>query len=145
LRHIQRTRVIIHLLDGLGEDPLADFSQINSELALFDPNLAKKPQIVALNKIDQPEVQERLTDLKKKFQTFRKVQRASLFRIRRKSKPSKSAPTRRGLFIRKMRLADNCRLQTTTLLPAVLKIPPRAIPTANLNFSARKCAKSNFR
>lgn len=67
LRHIQRTRVLIHLLDGLGEDPLADFSQINSELALFDPNLAKKPQIVALNKIDQPEVQERLADLKKKF------------------------------------------------------------------------------
>ncbi len=67
LRHIQRTRVLIHLLDGLGDDPLADFSQINSELALFDPNLAKKPQIVALNKIDQPEVQERLADLKKKF------------------------------------------------------------------------------
>jgi GTP-binding protein len=67
LRHIQRTRVLIHLLDGLGEDPLADYSQINSELALFDPNLAKKPQIVALNKIDQPEVQERLADLKKKF------------------------------------------------------------------------------
>jgi GTP-binding protein len=67
LRHIQRTRVLIHLLDGLGEDPLADFSQINSELALFDPNLAKKPQIVALNKIDQPEVQERLKDLQKKF------------------------------------------------------------------------------
>jgi GTP-binding protein len=58
LRHIQRTRVLIHLLDGLSADPLADFSQINSELALFDPNLAKKPQIVALNKIDQPEVQE---------------------------------------------------------------------------------------
>ncbi len=67
LRHIQRTRVLIHLLDGLSEDPLADFSQINSELALFDPNLAKKPQIVALNKIDQPEVQERLKDLKAKF------------------------------------------------------------------------------
>jgi len=67
LRHIQRTRVLIHLLDGLSADPLADFSQINSELALFDPNLAKKPQIVALNKIDQPEVKERLADLKKKF------------------------------------------------------------------------------
>ncbi len=67
LRHIQRTRVLIHLLDGLSEDPLADFSQINSELALFDPNLSKKPQIVALNKIDQPEVKERLADLKKKF------------------------------------------------------------------------------
>lgn len=67
LRHIQRTRVLIHLLDGLSNDPVADFSQINSELSLFDPNLANKPQIVALNKIDQPEVQERLADLKKKF------------------------------------------------------------------------------
>src|SRR6266511_5149496 len=67
LRHIQRTRGLIHLLDGLSEDPVADYSQINSELALFDPNLAKKPQIVALNKIDQPEVQERLGELQKKF------------------------------------------------------------------------------
>jgi GTP-binding protein len=67
LRHIQRTRVLIHLLDGLAEDPLADFSQINSELALFDPNLAKKPQIVALNKIDQPEVLERLKEIKASF------------------------------------------------------------------------------
>ena len=71
LRHIQRTRVLIHLLDGMGEDPLADFSQINSELALFDPNLSKKPQVVALNKIDQPEVQERLADLKKKFKKLK--------------------------------------------------------------------------
>ena len=67
LRHIQRTRVLIHLLDGLSEDPIADYSQINSELSLFDPNLAKKPQLVALNKIDQPEVQERLKDIQKKF------------------------------------------------------------------------------
>jgi GTP-binding protein len=67
LRHIQRTRVLIHLLDGLSVDPVADFSQINSELSLFDPNLARKPQVVALNKIDQPEVQERLKDIKAKF------------------------------------------------------------------------------
>lgn len=67
LRHVQRTRVLIHLLDGLSEDPIADYSQINTELSLFDPNLAKKPQVVALNKIDQPEVQERLADLQKKF------------------------------------------------------------------------------
>ncbi|HEX9840211.1 MAG TPA: GTPase ObgE [Anaerolineales bacterium] len=67
LRHVQRTRVLIHLLDGFSEDPLADYSQINSELSLFDPNLAKKPQLVALNKIDQPEVQERLGDIQKQF------------------------------------------------------------------------------
>lgn len=67
LRHIQRTRVLIHLVDGLSEDPLADYSQINSELSLFDPSLAKKPQLVALNKIDQPEVQARLADIQKQF------------------------------------------------------------------------------
>jgi GTP-binding protein len=61
LRHIQRTRVLIHLLDGAGAnaDPLADFSQINSELALFDEHLARKPQLVALNKMDLPDAQAR--------------------------------------------------------------------------------------
>ena len=73
LRHVQRTRVLVHLLDGLSDDPVADYSQINSELSLFDPNLGKKPQLVALNKVDQPEVQERLADIQKKFKK-RKVE-----------------------------------------------------------------------
>jgi GTP-binding protein len=64
LRHIQRTRVLVHLLDGGGENPLADFSQINSELALFDEFLAQKPQIVVLNKMDLPEAQERWPKIK---------------------------------------------------------------------------------
>jgi GTP-binding protein len=67
LRHVQRTRVLIHLLDGLSADPLADFAQINSELALFDPHLSEKSQLVALNKIDQPEVQERWPKIKKEL------------------------------------------------------------------------------
>ena len=58
LRHIQRTRVLIHLLDGMAEDPLSDFFQINSELALFDPDLGEKPQIVAFNKMDLLDVQD---------------------------------------------------------------------------------------
>ena len=65
LRHIQRTRVLIHILDGLSSDPVADYSQINTELSLFDPNLQEKPQLVALNKIDQPEVQEKYPEIKK--------------------------------------------------------------------------------
>ena len=73
LRHIQRTRVLIHLLDGLSADPVADYSQINAELALFDPNLAHKAVIVALNKIDQPEVQERLPAIRKEMKK-RKVE-----------------------------------------------------------------------
>ncbi len=67
LRHIQRTRVLIHMIDGLSEDPLADFSQINTELSLFDPKLGSKPQIVVLNKIDQPNVQERLKEIQANF------------------------------------------------------------------------------
>ncbi len=68
LRHIQRTRVVIHLLDGLSEDPLADFSQINSELALFDAKLGEKPQIVAFNKIDMPGAQARWPEIKKELE-----------------------------------------------------------------------------
>ena len=63
LRHIQRTRVIIHVLDGLSEDPLSDFSQINSEMALFDEKLNAKPQIVVFNKMDLPMVQERWPEI----------------------------------------------------------------------------------
>lgn len=68
LRHIQRTRVLIHLLDGLAADPLADFSQINSEMALFDPNLPNKPQMVVMNKIDLPEVQKKWKVVKKELE-----------------------------------------------------------------------------
>ncbi|MCD4686828.1 MAG: Obg family GTPase CgtA, partial [Anaerolineae bacterium] len=58
LRHIQRTRVLVHMLDGSAEDPIADFHQINTELALFDDQLGEKPQIVVVNKMDLPQVQE---------------------------------------------------------------------------------------
>jgi len=67
LRHIQRTRVLIHLLDGMAEDPILDYAQINSELALFDPDLAKKPQVVAVNKMDIPEVEQRWPEIRKKL------------------------------------------------------------------------------
>ncbi len=59
LRHIQRTKVLIHMLDGLSEDPIADFSQINSEMALFDPALKQKSQLVIFNKMDVPAAQEK--------------------------------------------------------------------------------------
>ena len=67
LKHIQRTKVLIHLLDGLSQDQMADFAQINTELSLFDPDLGKKSQVVAINKIDLPEVREKLEDIKKVF------------------------------------------------------------------------------
>jgi GTP-binding protein len=58
LRHVERTRVLIHLLDGMAVDPLEDWAMINDELALYNPELAAKPQLVVLNKIDLPDVKE---------------------------------------------------------------------------------------
>jgi len=73
LRHVERTRVLVHLLDasvaagGAGRTPLRDFEAINRELALFDPELAKRPQIVALNKIDLPDVRRQLKRIEAPF------------------------------------------------------------------------------
>lgn len=65
LRHIQRTKVLLHMLDGMAEDPIADFDQINQEMALFDARLSEKPMLVALNKTDIPEVLDRIPALEK--------------------------------------------------------------------------------
>ncbi|GAB4566728.1 MAG: GTPase ObgE [Anaerolineae bacterium] len=59
LRHVERCRVLIHLLNGLSPDPVGDWEAINQELALFKPQLAERAQIVAFNKMDLPEVRER--------------------------------------------------------------------------------------
>lgn len=67
LRHVQRTRVLIHILDGLSEDPYADFEAINSELDMFDERLGALPQIVVLNKMDLPMVAEKFPALHQKF------------------------------------------------------------------------------
>jgi len=68
LKHIQRTKVLIHLLDGLSDDLVSDYAQINAELSLFDPALAEKPQVVVLNKIDVSDVKAKVTDLKTVFE-----------------------------------------------------------------------------
>ncbi len=55
LRHIERTRVLVHLLDMTRDAPLEDYAMINHELAEFGHGLAQKPQILALNKVDTPD------------------------------------------------------------------------------------------
>ena len=57
LRHVERTRVLIHLLDGASLDPLQDMRMINTELQMYSPKLASKLQLVVLNKIDLPDAQ----------------------------------------------------------------------------------------
>jgi len=67
LRHIERTRVLIHLVDGSALDPLEDFESINAELVAFGHGLSDKPQIIAINKLDIPGVREILPDLRTLF------------------------------------------------------------------------------
>ena len=66
LRHIERTKVLVHLVDvsgASGRDPIDDFETINEELRLFDPRVAAKPQLVAANKIDALDDPDRLQQL----------------------------------------------------------------------------------
>lgn len=68
LRHVERTKVLIHVLDAAGSegrDPLNDFHVINNELELYSPLLAKKKQIVAANKTDLIDDPKKLEDLRK--------------------------------------------------------------------------------
>lgn len=67
LRHALRTKMLIHLIDGSSPSPAENFAQINTELSLFDSALAQKPQLVAINKIDLPEVRERLDTIRADF------------------------------------------------------------------------------
>lgn len=70
LKHIQRTRVIAHIIDmsGLeGRDPLEDYETINEELKDFDEKLILKPQVVIANKMDLEGAKENLERFKKKY------------------------------------------------------------------------------
>jgi GTP-binding protein len=67
LRHAERARLYLHLLDGLSEDPAADFRMVNQELAQWSPALAAKPQIVAVNKLDVTEVRQRRPALEREL------------------------------------------------------------------------------
>ncbi|NCO37568.1 MAG: GTPase ObgE [Armatimonadetes bacterium CG_4_10_14_3_um_filter_66_18] len=61
LRHVERTSVLVHLLDmtmPADRDPVADFVQMNEELAKFSPVLAERPQLLAPNKLDVPDARE---------------------------------------------------------------------------------------
>jgi len=62
LRHIERTRLLVHLIDTSAidpEKPLEAYAAVNTELSAYSPDLARKPQIIALNKLDLPGTAER--------------------------------------------------------------------------------------
>ncbi|AMA72136.1 GTPase Obg [Aneurinibacillus sp. XH2] len=69
LRHVERTRVIVHVIDiagSEGRDPYEDYIQINEELKLYNKKLEERPQIIAANKMDLPGAEENLREFRKK-------------------------------------------------------------------------------
>ncbi|MGJ9457091.1 GTPase ObgE [Oceanobacillus sp. CF4.6] len=70
LRHVERTRVIVHVIDMAsteGRDPYEDFMKINKELEEYDEKLMKRPQIIAANKMDMPGAKENLETFKEQI------------------------------------------------------------------------------
>jgi len=71
LRHVERTKVFIHVVDAAateGRDPVDDIIKINAELEAYNPELLKRPQLIAANKTDLPQSEENVKRLKERFE-----------------------------------------------------------------------------
>lgn len=79
LRHVERTRVLVHLLDGAKplEEMLHDKQIIEDELAAWNPQLPQKPALLAVSKLDLPDAQERLAELREQFPQIRGISSAT--------------------------------------------------------------------
>lgn len=70
LRHIERTKVLIHVVDAAGlegRDPIEDIEKINQELSSYNEKLAGRPQVIAANKVDIPEAEENIKRIKERY------------------------------------------------------------------------------
>jgi GTPase len=109
LRHVERTRLIVHVIDMAGvdgRDPYEDYLQINQELKLYNLKLEDRPQIVAANKMDVPEAQENLQRFKEQLPDIQ------VFEI--------SAATRQG--VQELMYAIGDLLETMPEKPAVEEV-----------------------
>ena len=70
LRHAERTRLFLHLIDGLAEDPIEDWYNVNSEMGNYSPSMSEKPQLIVVNKIDMPEVRQQMRPLKPQIEAL---------------------------------------------------------------------------
>ena len=70
LRHAERTKILLHLIDGSSPTVIDNMNNLNRELALYKSEMAKKPQLVAINKVDLPEVQARLPEMRQRFSSL---------------------------------------------------------------------------
>jgi GTP-binding protein len=97
LKHIERTRVIVHVVDMAaleGRDPFKDYMQINAELALYNAKIIERPQLIVANKMDMPEAFDNLQQFKQSLteeyqQSGKETEDIKIYEI--------SALTRQGL------------------------------------------------
>src|SRR5579884_751405 len=68
LRHIERTRVLLHVVDAAAEDPHGGFEAVMAELGSYDQSLLERPQLVALNKMDLPEAEQAGPELTRRLE-----------------------------------------------------------------------------
>jgi GTP-binding protein len=68
LRHVERARLLLHVLDGAAEDPLGDYDRVRRELELYNPALLEKPEVVAVNKLDLEAARTAFPELKRQLQ-----------------------------------------------------------------------------
>lgn len=122
LRHVQRTRLLVHMLNGANDDPLADYNQINQELALYDERLRDRPQIVVLNKMDIPEVKARWPKIQKELRA-RGVEPMAISAI--------TTGNVQSLVQRMFEELNNLPIET---LPYALEMPIYELPEDTLDF-----------
>jgi GTPase len=70
LRHVERTRVLVHVLDASSDSVVEDYETVRREIQLYDPSLAERPEIIALNKVDLPTARDHVATLKSSFEGY---------------------------------------------------------------------------
>ncbi|HLQ41032.1 MAG TPA: GTPase ObgE [Tetragenococcus sp.] len=131
LRHIERTRVLLHVIDmsGVeGRDPYEDYQAVNQELASYNLRLLERPQIIVANKMDMPQSQENLVEFKEKIKAEQIDEFAEMPQIF-----PVSGITRQGL--QAMLSATNELLATTAQFPLYEEIKPQEEETVHYGFT----------
>ena len=118
LRHVERTRVLVHLLDGAKgiEEILADKATIENELGAWNERLLEKPVILCVSKLDLPDARERLSELRERFPEIRGISSAT------------------GEGIQELIYAAWQTIQTAPLPEIALPEPPRILLKPNEPF-----------
>lgn len=68
LRHLRRTRLLVHVVDASADDPVQDYTTLREELCMYNPEYLERPHMVVLNKLDLPEAKERFNSMSKQIE-----------------------------------------------------------------------------